>query len=114
MGFWSASVYRSAAILLAEAFEFARQRGAAFTVWDALNAWPLRVPSEYLYLLQANHPGALLLLAYYFLLLQTLKPSWFFESRVSHLLDGIGRRLQGNSPANIWRLFLEIRSKHSL
>ncbi|KAJ9251976.1 transcriptional regulator family: Fungal Specific TF [Paecilomyces variotii] len=114
MGFWSESVYRSAAILLVEAFEFARQRGAAFTVWDALNAWPLRVPSEYLDLLQANHPGALLLLAYYFLLLQTLKPLWFFETRVSQLLDGICLRLQGNSPDNVWQLFLEIRAKSSL
>ena len=35
--------YRAAAVQLAAAGAFLRRRGPAASVWDALNAWPMRV-----------------------------------------------------------------------
>ncbi|KAL4785022.1 hypothetical protein BJX76DRAFT_356491 [Aspergillus varians] len=57
--------YREAAVKLTMAFAYLRPRGSAATIWDALNAWPMRVAPPYLALLRQSRPGALLLLAYY-------------------------------------------------
>ncbi|KAL4973594.1 hypothetical protein BDW66DRAFT_153636 [Aspergillus desertorum] len=97
---------------LALAFAFVEQRGSKFTIWDALNAWPLRVPSGYLDLVQENHPGALLLLAHYSLLLRNLNQAWFFRRHVESLLDRIGEKLHGSGrcTAEIWKGFLDIQS----
>lgn len=92
-------IYRDAAVQLPKAFAFARHLGPSLTVWDALSAWPMRVSLGYLSLLRAHHPGALLLLAYYAVLLRRLEPCWYIgEDRATKLLDSI-RRL----PDGRWR-----------
>lgn len=99
-------IYRDAAFKLAEAFEFTRRFGATLSVWDALNSWPMQVLPEYFDLLDQNHPGALLLLARYVILLKPLQAEWFLSGRVTKLMDEIGRRLEGNCSLPIWKLFL--------
>ncbi|KAJ5375158.1 Protein of unknown function DUF3468 [Penicillium concentricum] len=99
-------IYRDAALKLAEAFEFIRRFGATLSVWDALSSWLTRVLPEYFDLLDHNHPGALLLLAYYAVLLKPLQTEWFLRGRVTKLMDEIGRRLDGDCSLHIWNLFL--------
>ncbi|KAJ5972455.1 uncharacterized protein N7479_002373 [Penicillium vulpinum] len=99
-------IYRDAAFKLAEAFEFTRRCGASLSIWDALNSWPIRVLPEYFDLLDRNHPGALLLLAYYAILLKPLQAEWLLRGRVTKLMDEIGRRLEGSCSLHIWNLFL--------
>ncbi|KAJ5598043.1 transcriptional regulator family: Fungal Specific TF [Penicillium hordei] len=102
-------IYRDAASKLAEAFEFTRRFGASLSVWDALNSWLTQVLPEYFDLLDQNHSGALLLLAHYAILLKPLQAEWFLNGWVTKLMDGIGRRLEGNCSLQIWKLFLIAR-----
>ncbi|KAJ5779162.1 hypothetical protein N7457_006882 [Penicillium paradoxum] len=102
-------IYQDAAQKLAEAFEFARQCGSSLSIWDALNSWPMRVLPGYFDLLDRSHPGALLLLAQYAVLLKPLQKEWFLGGRVTKLIDEIGRRLQENCPLQVWQLFSELR-----
>ncbi|CAI7568253.1 unnamed protein product [Penicillium palitans] len=102
-------IYRDAALKLAGAFEFTQRFGASLSVWDALNSWLTQVLPEYFDLLDQNHPGALLLLAHYAILLKPLQAEWFLNGRVTKLMDEIGRRLEGNCSLHIWKLFLTAR-----
>lgn len=99
-------IYHDAALKLAEAFEFTRRFGASLTVWDALDSWLTQLLPEYFDLLDRNHPGALLLLAHYAILLKPLQAEWFLNGRVTKLMDEIGRRLEGNCSLHVWNLFL--------
>ncbi|EAW06578.1 uncharacterized protein ACLA_082690 [Aspergillus clavatus NRRL 1] len=105
-------IYRDSAVKLTEAFAFIQQRGPSSTIWDALNSWPMRVMPEYLALLKQNRPGALLLLAYYAILLRPIRGEWFLEGRDWKLIDEIARRLQGNCSPQIWDLFAEIQQEY--
>jgi hypothetical protein len=105
-------IYRDSAVKLAEAFEFIEQRGPSSTSWDALNSWPMRVMPEYLALLKQNRPGALLLLAYYAILLRPVRGEWFLEGRDWKLMDEIARRLEGNCSPQIWDLFAGIQQEY--
>jgi hypothetical protein len=103
-------VYRSTAILLTEAVAIAHKVGVEFTIWGALSIWSLRVPDEYLRLVQVDHPDALYLLAHYMALLHRLEASWFFEGCVQRTLDQIGVRLQGpNTSIEMRQAFLKLR-----
>ncbi|KAJ5823086.1 hypothetical protein N7447_005426 [Penicillium robsamsonii] len=104
-------VYRDAALRLAEAFEFTRRFGATLSIWDALSSWLTRVLPEYFDLLDRNHPGALLLLAHYAVLLKPLQAEWFLRGRITKLMDEIGRRLEGNCSLGIWNSFLIAHQK---
>ncbi|KAJ5482046.1 transcriptional regulator family: Fungal Specific TF [Penicillium sp. IBT 31633x] len=99
------NIYRDSAIKLTQAFAFIERCGPLSTIWDVLNAWPMRVSSEYLVLLKHNNPGALLLLAYYVILLQPFQREWFLKGRVMKLIDEIARRLYGNCSPQIWEAF---------
>lgn len=105
---WEIEVYSDSAAKLVGAFAFAERCGHAVSIWDVLNAWAMRVTPEYLGLLQRNHPGALLLLAYYSLLLRPLQTNWFFHHRINKLVDEISLRLEGRCSAHIWDLFLRV------
>jgi hypothetical protein len=107
-------IYRDSAMKLVTAFAFIKQRGQSSTIWDALNSWPMRVIPEYLALLKRNCPGALLLLAYYGILLRPIRGEWFLEGRSRRLMDEIARRLRGNCSPQIWGLFVEIQNTYSL
>jgi hypothetical protein len=106
-------ILRDSAMKLVEAFAFMKQRGQSSTIWDALNSWSLRVMPEYLALLNRNCSGALLLLAYYGVLLRPIRGEWFLEGRSRKLMDEIARRLQGNCSPQIWGLFVEIKNTYS-
>ncbi|PYH81068.1 hypothetical protein BO82DRAFT_284847 [Aspergillus uvarum CBS 121591] len=105
--------YRAAAVQLAAAEAFLRRRGPAATVWDALNAWPMRLAPAYLELLKQDRPGALLLLAYYATLLRPTRGEWFLAGRVERLIDEIARRLEDTyCSAQSWDFFLGIRGEY--
>ncbi|KFY83763.1 hypothetical protein V500_09928 [Pseudogymnoascus sp. VKM F-4518 (FW-2643)] len=86
---WSEDVcqiYRDAATELGVAFSCTQDPSAGFTAWDALRIWPMRISDAYLNLLSQHHPGALILVAYYCILLQRLDSHWYFEGRAKRLL----------------------------
>jgi hypothetical protein len=82
-------IYRDAAVELELAFSCTRALGQTFTTWDALRIWPIRISVDYMNLLGTRHPGALILLAHYCILLQKLEPQWYFEGRASSLLSNV-------------------------
>ncbi|KAJ5382397.1 transcriptional regulator family: Fungal Specific TF [Penicillium concentricum] len=98
-------IYRDSAVRLTQVFTFIKLCGPSSTIWDVLYAWPMHVSPEYLALLKLNNPGALLLLAYYSILLQPLQGEWFLKGRVMKLIDEIARRLNGNCSPQIWAVF---------
>lgn len=79
-------VYREAATELGVAFSCTQDPDAGFTAWDALRIWPMRISEAYLNLLGQQHPGALILVAHYCILLQRLDSHWYFEGRAKRLL----------------------------
>jgi hypothetical protein len=86
---WSEDVceiYRNAATELGVAFSCTQDSSAGFTAWDALRIWPMRISEAYLNLLSQRHPGALILVAHYCILLQRLDSHWYFEGRAKRLL----------------------------
>jgi len=87
------TVYHDAAVELAWAFSCMRALDESFTTWDALRIWPMRISGEYMDLLSIWHPGALILLAHYCILLQKVESKWYFEDRATRLLSTILRRL---------------------
>ena len=81
--------YRNASIDLARAFSFTHFLGKDFTTWHALRFWPMQVSIDYLNLLSCWHPGALILLAHYCVVLQKLECNWYFEGRATSLLNKV-------------------------
>ncbi|KFZ10144.1 hypothetical protein V501_05329 [Pseudogymnoascus sp. VKM F-4519 (FW-2642)] len=79
-------IYREAATELGVAFSCTQGPSAGFTTWDALRIWPMRISEAYLNLLSQLHPGALILVAHYCILLQRLDSHWYFEGRAKRLL----------------------------
>ncbi|OBT77053.1 hypothetical protein VF21_02900 [Pseudogymnoascus sp. 05NY08] len=79
-------IYREAATELGVAFSCTQDLSAGFTAWDALRIWPMRISEAYLNLLSQQHPGALILVAHYCILLQRLDSHWYFEGRAKRLL----------------------------
>ena len=73
---WSDEVresYRTATIELGLAFSLTQDLGALFTTWDALRVWPMRISDDFINLLSSWHPGALILLAHYCILLKRVE-----------------------------------------
>lgn len=88
-------VYRDAATQLGEAFAASQVLTSDdFTTWDAIRVWPMHVSTAYMKLLAHGHPAALILLAYYCLLLKRLEPHWYFEGKAAKLLENILSRLE--------------------
>ncbi|KUJ14802.1 uncharacterized protein LY89DRAFT_122628 [Mollisia scopiformis] len=81
-------IYTETARLLGLAFLNAAV-GVTFSTWDALRIWPMCVTSEYLQLLKAQHPGALVLLAHYCVLLKRLEGNWYFDGRATSLFENV-------------------------
>ncbi|KAH8691981.1 hypothetical protein BGW36DRAFT_303266 [Talaromyces proteolyticus] len=91
---WSSeivSIYRNAAISLAQSLAYTNTEGMAsfVTTWNILGSWPMRIESEYMDLLYERHPGALLLLAHYCIILKRLEKCWYFEGRAVRLMTSI-------------------------
>ncbi|KAL4879189.1 hypothetical protein BJY04DRAFT_220309 [Aspergillus karnatakaensis] len=108
-------IYRRTAIQLTEALIVAHQEDIEFTIWGALTIWPLEVSDGYLGLVQASHPGALLLLAHYMGLVHLVKETWYFQGQVGRTLDEIEGRLQGgNTSDEIRRAFTQLRAEYRI
>jgi hypothetical protein len=86
-------LYFETAVELAKAFSYTRALGERFTTWDALRLWPMLISVEYMNLLSSWHPGALILLAHYCILLQKVECRWYFEGRSTKLLSTIMKHL---------------------
>ncbi|KAH8799809.1 hypothetical protein F5884DRAFT_117509 [Xylogone sp. PMI_703] len=85
--------YNDTAIELANALSHAETLGDSFSTWDALRTWPIRVSDEYMKFLADGHPGALILLAHYCILLKKVEENWYFNRRATRLLATISSRL---------------------
>ncbi|KAG0649822.1 Orsellinic acid biosynthesis cluster [Hyphodiscus hymeniophilus] len=86
-------LYTDAAVELGEAFAYAQTLGEKLTTWDALRIWPLLISVEFMDVLHGWHPGALILLAHYCVLLKTVECHWYFEGRATKLLSTILKRI---------------------
>lgn len=98
------TAYSSALIILARAFgcaEAAKDQGA-YTMWTAVQIWPARIPLEYLELLRAREPAALVLLAHYCILLGPLEEMWYMSGFRKRLLEKIYWQLDEE-----WRRWLD-------
>ena len=58
-----------------------------------MGVWPIRVEDSYIDLLSQGHPGAMILLAYYCVILKQLDGLWYFKGRPARLLTSIVRAL---------------------
>ena len=87
------TIYHHAAERLAESFMHMQVIGQSASVWQVLRIWLLRVSDEFIGLLQNRHPGALILLAHYCILLKTLESNWYFEGQASRLISKIHQHL---------------------
>jgi hypothetical protein len=85
-------LYEQAAHDLASAFASAQVTGE-FTTWDALRVWPMQLSVPFIALINEGHPGALILLAHYCILLKKIEGHWYFEGRATRLLRSILRNL---------------------
>lgn len=86
-------IYRDAVHELGYAFICAEKLGKDFNTWDAVRVWPMLVSLNYFHLLQDSHPGALIALAHYCLLLHKLDGRWYLQGRAKKLLGHILQRL---------------------
>ena len=94
--------YRHAAIELGRAFSHTRALGQSFTSWEALRIWPMRVSAEYMGMLGSWHPGALILLAHYCIILKQLESLWYLQGRAARLLTAVSYRLEPQ-----WHCYIE-------
>ncbi|XRM39978.1 hypothetical protein ABZX51_003305 [Aspergillus tubingensis] len=88
------AIYQEAAIVLCRSFAYVRAHRGLLTTWDVLRIWPMEVSLEYMALLHQRHPGALILLAYYCVLLKQMERHWYFEGRAAMLIRAIQRHLK--------------------
>ncbi|PVH70958.1 hypothetical protein DL98DRAFT_521355 [Cadophora sp. DSE1049] len=98
------TAYSSALIILSRAFvraQAAKERGI-FTMWTAVQIWPASIPMEYLEMLRAREPAALVLLAHYCVLLEPLEESWYMVGFRKRLLERIYWQLDED-----WRKWLD-------
>jgi hypothetical protein len=98
------SAYSSALILLSRAFVIAQaaKGQGKFTLATAVQIWPARIPIEYLDMLRAREPAALVLLAHYCILLGPLEESWYMSGFRKRLLERIYWQLDES-----WRPWLD-------
>lgn len=88
------STCRTAAESLEMAFGSADVLNDDFTIWDAIRVWPMSLSTEYIYLVNEEHPAALVLLAHYCLLLTRLKSVWYVAETPYRVLRALLVRLE--------------------
>lgn len=94
--------YRDAASFLALAISCSKTIGQPWTAWDVLRIWPVRLSEGFMVMLAASHPGALVLLAHYCVLLMNIEDQWYFRGRATRMIQVIKQRLAPN-----WHQFIE-------
>ncbi|KAJ6023394.1 uncharacterized protein N7446_013754 [Penicillium canescens] len=93
-GSWSdesIEIYHSAANTLTESFALhgRAKRKSHVNPWNILGVWPVRLEVAFISLISERHPGALILLAYYCIILKDMENCWYFEGRPAKLLQSI-------------------------
>ena len=96
------SLYTDTAVELGRAFMCTDTLDEKLTTWDALRLWPMLISVEYMNLLNNRHPGALVLLSHFCIILQKLDSHWYIEGRAKKLLSTILQRLDVK-----WHCFLK-------
>lgn len=91
---WSdeeALIYSEAALSLAQSFATMKHisKKSWYTTWTCLGLWPMRVDSQYMTLLHKRHAGALILLAYYCMILKQMERYWYFRGGSVKLMESI-------------------------
>lgn len=86
-------IYHDAAVELGTAFA-STPLSTNYTTWDTLRIWPMYTKMEFFELLRTWHPGVLILLAHYYILLKKIEEHWYFEGRAKPLLSTVWRRLE--------------------
>ncbi|EED22669.1 conserved hypothetical protein [Talaromyces stipitatus ATCC 10500] len=84
-------IYGDAALLLAKSFATMEydQTDIFFNTWKILGSWPMRVESEFMTLLYRRHPGALILLGHYCIILRYMEGYWYFQGGAAKLMLSI-------------------------
>ena len=94
---WSEEVrvpYNDSALALARTFSCMNALDEKVTTLDVVRFWPIQNSVEYVKLLSNWHPGALILLAHYCIVLhQAGTRSWYLGGRAASMLSTIARRL---------------------
>jgi hypothetical protein len=100
----SVAVYRASALHLAKSFAFMDKTGmdSGVSTWTILGMWPVTVDQGYMDLLYERHPGALILLAYYCIILRQMQQRWYFAGRAAKLMTTIVDLLDTR-----WRPYIE-------
>ncbi|PMD43943.1 hypothetical protein L207DRAFT_525317 [Hyaloscypha variabilis F] len=90
------TLYTQAAHDLAAAFHStspSHSPNQEFTPWTALRIWPMQLSLPFLAMIKEGHPGALVLLAHYCILLKKIEGAWYFEGRSRRLMGVVMGRL---------------------
>ncbi|KAJ5578068.1 uncharacterized protein N7459_007032 [Penicillium hispanicum] len=87
----SKSIYVDAARALAESFAYLEraEKEVHVNMWCILELWPVRVEDELFDLISERHPGSLILLAYYCVILKKAEECWYFGGRPARLIASI-------------------------
>ncbi len=86
--------YNDSALALARTFSCMHALDERITTLDVVRFWPIRNSVEYVELLSNWHPGALILLAHYCIVLHRVGTrTWYLERRAASMLSTIVRLL---------------------
>ena len=86
--------YNDSALALARTFSCMQAHHEKITTLDVVRFWPIQNSVEFVELLSAWHPGALILLAHYCIVFHRVGTgSWYLEGRAAGILSTIVRRL---------------------
>lgn len=97
-GSWSSEsirLYDNAANVLAESFAYVdrAKKAIGITAWNILGTWPVRIEEGFFTMTSEKHPGALILLAYYCVLLKQIEECWYFGGRPAQMITFIAQIL---------------------
>ena len=86
--------YNDSALALARTFSCMYALDEKITTLDVVRFWPIQNSVEYVALLSTWHPGALILLAHYCIVMHRVgKRTWYLGGRAASILSTIVRRL---------------------
>ncbi len=85
--------YSDAFLELQTAFSISLQSASPSRTWDAVEYWPSRLSGLYLALISDRRPQALVIFAYYCILVKQINNHWFMECQAAQLLSSVTRSL---------------------
>jgi len=95
--------YTESAIALAKNFSCLPFLNDRITTLEVVRYWPIQNSLEFVDLLEKWHPGALILLAHYSIIMHRMSArSWAIKGTAAHLLSIIVRRLDAS-----WHRYIE-------